>query len=58
MSNFHIKPAPGKSVRDPRTMRLLAAKGEKKPRNTYWLRRAEAGDVLVIEKAKPKGGAK
>lgn len=57
MSNFSVKPAPGKSVRDPRTMQLLAAKGEQKPRNTYWLRRVSCGDVVVIE-SKTKGKAK
>ncbi|EDJ8987822.1 DUF2635 domain-containing protein, partial [Salmonella enterica subsp. diarizonae] len=45
MSEFTVKPAPDKSVRDPRTMQLLGAKGERKPRNAYWLRRVAAGDV-------------
>ncbi|MBJ8805625.1 DUF2635 domain-containing protein [Citrobacter koseri] len=54
MSEFTVKPAPGKSVRDPRTMQLLGAKGERKPRNAYWLRRVAAGDVVV--ETKKKGG--
>jgi Protein of unknown function (DUF2635). len=57
MNDFFLKPAPGKSVRDPRSMKLLAAKGERKPRNSYWLRRVADGDVVVVEK-KTKGKAK
>lgn len=57
MSEFTVKPAPDKAVRDPRTMNLLAAKGEQKPRNAYWLRRVADGDVVVIE-TKKKGKAK
>jgi hypothetical protein len=59
MSEFTVKPAPGKAVRDPRTMEPLAANGERKPRDTFWLRRLAAGDVVVVDdKSKPKGKAK
>jgi len=47
-----IKPAPGRKVRDPITTHPLADKGEKKPRNTYWLRRIAEGDVIDLESAK------
>ena len=57
MSDFRIKPAPGKAVRDPRTMQLLTARGERKPRNAYWLRRLADGDVVLVEAAKTKKAA-
>lgn len=47
--SFRIKPAAGKAVRDPRTMKLLADGGEEKPRNSYWLRRLAAGDVETVK---------
>ncbi len=55
MNDLFLKPAPGKSVRDPRSMKLLAAMGERKLRNSYWLRRLAAGDVIeVVQKTKGK----
>ncbi|HIC1544088.1 TPA: DUF2635 domain-containing protein [Escherichia coli] len=43
-----IKPAAGKAIRDPFTMKLLAQEGEEKPRNSFWIRRLAAGDVVEI----------
>ncbi|HAP0140371.1 TPA: DUF2635 domain-containing protein [Escherichia coli] len=43
-----IKPAEGKAIRDPLTMKLLDPAGEEKPRNSYWIRRLAAGDVIEI----------
>ncbi|HFP3784764.1 TPA: DUF2635 domain-containing protein [Escherichia coli] len=43
-----VKPAEGKVIRDPFTMKLLAPEGEEKPRNSFWLRRLAAGDVLEV----------
>ncbi|WP_000979223.1 DUF2635 domain-containing protein [Escherichia coli] len=43
-----IKPAAGKAIRDPLTMKLLAPEGEEKPRNSFWIRRLAAGDVVEI----------
>lgn len=43
-----LKPAPGRRVRDPATMRVLAEGGEAKPVNSYWLRRVADGDVLEV----------
>lgn len=57
-----IKPAPGPdgkplTVRDPVTMLPLAAEGEVKPRDTYWLRRFKGGDVVETT-LKPAKAAK
>ncbi|EOC6673540.1 DUF2635 domain-containing protein [Escherichia coli] len=43
-----IKPAAGKAIRDPLTMKLLASEGEEKPRNSFWIRRLAAGDVVEV----------
>lgn len=60
---FHIKPArPDLVVCDPVTRQALAAAGEEKPRDTYWLRRLREGDVVELEAAaaatKPASKAK
>lgn len=47
-----IKPAPGRAVRDPVTMKLLAEDGEEKPRISYWVRRLKDGDVIAVEPQK------
>lgn len=47
---------PPVKVRDPRTGKHLAEKGETKPRNAYWLRRLKDGDVT--EAQAPQGGDK
>lgn len=54
MSDLKIKPAPGRAVRDPRTMQLLSGSGERKPRSSYWLRRLADGDVVEVETKKAK----
>ncbi|WP_213055881.1 DUF2635 domain-containing protein, partial [Escherichia coli] len=30
------------------TMKLLASEGEEKPRNSFWIRRLAAGDVVEV----------
>lgn len=61
MTDLHIKPAPGLTVRDPDSYEPLAAKGEKKPRTGFWLRRLKDGDVVTVtatvDAAAPKKGA-
>lgn len=57
MTELHIKPTPGVVVRDPETYEPLAPKGEKKPRNGFWLRRLKDGDVLHVTSATEKKGA-
>ena len=47
MKTIKVKPKKGLLVRDPETREPLKAKGEEKPRNTYWLRRIK--DESVIE---------
>lgn len=42
-----LKPAQGRSVRDPVTFRLLKAEGETKPLDQYWRRRIRDKDVEV-----------
>ena len=48
MTELHIKPAPGLTVRDPDSYAPLAVEGEKKPRTGFWLRRLKDGDVVVV----------
>lgn len=54
MIEFCIKPANGVTVRDPETLDPLAESGELKPKNSYWLRRLNDGDIEVVEPAKKK----
>lgn len=55
MSELKVKPAPGRAVPVPeKGGALLAEKGETVPRNAYWQRRINDGDVLEV--AKGKGG--
>jgi hypothetical protein len=47
-----IRPAtPGAVVRDPVSFRQVRDEGEKKPRNVYWQRRLDAGDVVIVPEA-------
>lgn len=43
-----VKPAPGLSVRDPVSMRLLDPAGEQKPDDLYWTRLRNDGDVVDV----------
>ncbi|MEY0767382.1 MULTISPECIES: DUF2635 domain-containing protein [Providencia] len=49
MTILHIKPVSGLTVRDPETYKPLAAEGEVKPRNAFWLRRLKDGDVVLVD---------
>ncbi|MDF7670240.1 DUF2635 domain-containing protein [Orbaceae bacterium ESL0721] len=55
VNEFLIKPKSGLIVRDPDTLEQLAASGESKPQNSYWLRRLHDGDVEIIESKKKRG---
>lgn len=55
MTTLFIKPAPGCTVRDPRSpFKPLAADGEEKPQTGYWLRRVADGSVVYAERPKVK----
>ena len=57
MQRITVKPAPGRQVPVPEHgFRLLRDEGETVPRDAYWQRRINAGDVLEVKAA--KGGAK
>jgi hypothetical protein len=45
-----VKPAPGRAVRDPRTMALLPPEGrEVKDSDIFWVRRLRDGDVIKAD---------
>ncbi|NHN83665.1 DUF2635 domain-containing protein [Acetobacter musti] len=44
-----VKPADGRAVRWPGSMRLLSSNGENVPDNTFWRRRLKFGDVVKAE---------
>lgn len=54
---IHLKPAPGKKVRDDQTGHRIPEAGAWVYRNTYWLRRLAAGDVVEV-KEQAAGGSK
>ncbi|SEQ48647.1 Protein of unknown function [Faunimonas pinastri] len=50
MDTFNIKPGvDGARLRDPVTGDLLASAGETKPRNAFWLRLKNRGDVVEVQ---------
>lgn len=52
MRNVFVKPAAaGAIIRDPGTQIALAASGEWKPANSFWLRRIAQNDVVDATKA-------
>lgn len=47
-----VKPAPGKRVRDPQSRQHIPAEGmEVSATDTYWVRRLQDGDVVVVKPA-------
>lgn len=48
MKTFTIKPRAGLVIPDPVTGKALAEEGEEKSRNSYWIRRLNDGDVVVV----------
>jgi hypothetical protein len=47
---MRVKPAkPGNVIRDPRTRRPLPAEGATVPDTTFWQRRLDAGEVVLVE---------
>ena len=51
MKTAILKPADGGTVRDPDTFEKLPAEGAEKPLTSYWLRRLDQGDVILVEPA-------
>lgn len=50
-----VKPVPGRSVRDPRSMALLPEKGREVPdSDPFWLRRLRDGDVTTEKQEQPR----
>lgn len=44
-----LKPAPGRTVRDPKTLRFLPEEGRDVPLDQFWRRRLRDGDVVQAE---------
>jgi hypothetical protein len=51
MSRLHVKPRiPGAIIRDPHTKRALPDEGGRVPDTTFWRRRLDQGDVVLVVK--------
>lgn len=46
---FHVRPIPGRLVRDPLTRVALDEQGGEVPDLPYWRRRIAAGDVEIVQ---------
>lgn len=49
MKTAILKPTNGATVRDPDTFEKLPQEGAEKPLESYWLRRIQCGDVVLVE---------
>ncbi|NDY41252.1 DUF2635 domain-containing protein [Dissulfurirhabdus thermomarina] len=49
MARIHVRPAPGRLVRDPVTHAPLPEEGALVEDSTYWRRRIRVGDVVVVK---------
>lgn len=49
-----VRPAEGRLVRDPISLRPLPAEGDNKPKTSYWLRRIRCGDCTTGPAPKAK----
>ena len=54
MKKTYVKPCKGRTVINPATRKAIPDRGAWVPRNGYWARRLQAGEV--VEAAPPKGG--
>ena len=52
MPLFYVKPERGKRVPNPDTGVPLPVEGAQVPKNQYWLRRLQDGDIVVTETRK------
>lgn len=54
IARMNVKPAkPGTVVRDPQTYERLPDEGAEVPDTSYWRRRLDQGDVVVVEPVAP-----
>jgi hypothetical protein len=51
---MRVKPAPGRKVRDPRSMQFLPEAGREVPDQPFWRRRIRDGDVIEEKAAAAK----
>ncbi len=49
LPELFLQAAPGRRVKDPMTLRLLAEGGEYKPDNSFWRRRLRDEDVIEVK---------
>lgn len=50
-----VKPAPGLKVRDPKSKLHIPEAGAEVPEtDSYWVRRVQDGDVVVVETPSPQ----
>ena len=48
MDMRHVKPAPGRKVREPRTRLHLPEAGKEVAWTPYWARRLNDGDIILV----------
>lgn len=46
---MRVKPAEGRKVRDPASLQHLPEGGAEVPDTSYWRRRLQAGDVVLVK---------
>ncbi len=52
MATIHVKPAPGRRIRNPdRNFRVMPEAGEEVADSIHWRRALDAGDVVIVEPA-------
>lgn len=55
---MRVKPTnPAAIIRDPHTKRVLAAEGAEVPDSNFWIRRLNAGEVVLVEDAPAQASA-
>lgn len=57
MAMVKVKPKQGLKIRNPKNMEFLPEHGCKVEMSTYWARRIQCGDVVLVEDKKPAAPA-
>lgn len=52
MEKVYVKPAQGLKIRDDKTKQFLPESGKVVELTSYWVRRLQCGDVLLVEDVK------